>query len=307
MVDASKIKQLREATGAGILDCKKALTENAGDFDQAIDWLRKKGIASASKKSGRVASDGLIGLLTSDSRAAIIEVNSETDFVAKSEKFQQLVLNVLDLALSSSSDSLDALLKQSFANGKTVPEAVVEAISTIGENLIIRRVASLSADKGFVASYIHNAVSDKLGKIGVLISINSSKKSEATENFTRQLAMHIAASKPVAVSPSEVSDDLISKEKEIFTDQARASGKPDNIIEKMVEGRIRKYYEEVAFLEQAFVIDGKTKVKDAIAAFNKENDCDLSINSFVRFELGEGIEKEEQDFAAEVNSIVKSS
>ena len=304
MVDVATIKKLREASGAGMLDCKKALVENGGDYEEAMDWLRKKGIASASKKGGRSASEGLVGVTISGKQAAIVEVNSETDFVAKNDKFKNLVAQISEVAVSFSDVNIT---EAKLGDGKTIAESVIEAISTIGENIVVRRFAKLEVENGFIASYIHNAATDSLGKIGVIISIKSQQNNEASNLLARQIAMHIAASRPVSVSAEGVSQDLINKEKEIFSEQAKASGKPENIIEKMVEGRIRKFFEEITLLDQIFVLDGKAKVKDIISAFNKENNCDFEVKEFVRYELGEGVEKEEKNFADEVNSMVSGT
>lgn len=304
MVDVVLIKKLREASGAGMLDCKKALAENGDNYEDAMDWLRKKGIASASKKGGRSASDGLVGISISGNAAAIVEVNSETDFVARNDKFQQLVGQISSVAATIAPSANITAAK---IGDQTVAEVVIDSISTIGENIIVRRFSKLEIEGGFITSYIHNSSAPSLGKIGVLIAIKSSQESEASVALAKQLAMHIAASRPVAVSSSEVSVDLVNKEKEIFSDQAKASGKPDNIIEKMVEGRIRKLFEEITLLEQVFVIDGKAKVHEVIAAFNKENNSDFEVKEFVRYELGEGVEKSEGNFADEVNSMVSES
>lgn len=306
MVSIQDVKNLREMTGAGMMDCKKALAETEGDVELAVEWLRKKGISQAAKKNSRTASDGLLGVMVSGNKAAVIEVNSETDFVARNEQFQQLVKTILINAIANGND-LDSLNNSVLPNGQKVSDYVVDSIGTIGENIVIRRTASLEAQNGFISSYIHNAVDDSLGKIAVLIQVETSRADDEAKQFAKQVAMHIAAARPVALNSNEVDPTLIAKEKEIFSEQARASGKPENIIEKMVEGRIRKFYEEVVLLEQAFVLDGKTRVLDAIADFNKVNNSDFKITSFVRYELGEGVEKEESNFADEVNAMSASS
>lgn len=302
-ISASLVKDLREKTGAGMMDCKKALVETDGDFESAIDWLRKKGLSAAAKKAGRVAAEGLTGALVMGTKAAAIELNSETDFVSKNENFQKLVKEVLDLAVNV--DNLDELKSAQSTSGKTVNELVTENVATIGENLNLRRMQSLSVEDGVIASYIHNAVGDNMGKISTLVALESSGDKAALEKLGKEIAMHVAAAKPICLTREEVDPSLLDKEKEIFSEQARASGKPDNIIEKMVEGRIRKYMEEIVLLDQTFVIDGKSKISDIIAQAAKDLGSDVSLKSFVRFELGEGIEKEEKNFADEVAEVTK--
>lgn len=302
MIKIEDVKKLRESTGAGMMDCKKALGETDGDYELAVEWLRKKGIASAAKKNTRTASDGLLGVVINDKGAAIVEVNSETDFVARNEKFQTLVKDLLINAVDCNSD-IEKLNESVLPSGQKVNDYILESIGSMGENIVVRRLASLKSDSHHINSYIHNAIDTNLGKIAVLIKLKVSNETDEVSQFSKQLAMHIAAARPVSVKSSDVPSDLVEKEKEIFSEQARSSGKPDNIIEKMVEGRIRKFFEEVVFLDQAFVIDGKTKVSDAIIQFNKENNSDIEVVDFVRFELGEGIEKEETNFAEEVSSL----
>lgn len=303
MVTALQVKQLREQTGAGMMDCKKALAESSGDIAKAADWLRKKGIAAAAKKGGRVASEGLIALRVADGKSYIAEINSETDFVAKNESFKELADQVLDSIENSSTDNIADLI----INNKTSEEAITNAISVIGENIKLRRFTRLNVDSGFIASYLHSAASDSLGRIGVILSISCDNINEEAKTLGKQIAMHIAANKPIATKQEDVPQNLIDKEKEIFTDQAKASGKPENIIEKMVEGRIRKYYQEVVLTEQLFVIDGKTAIKDIIKDFEKANNCHFKLNEFIRYEVGEGIEKLAEDFADEVQSIVANT
>lgn len=303
MVDAKQVKQLREQTGAGMMDCKKALAECSGNISDAADWLRKKGIAAAAKKGSRVAAEGLIALRVNDNKAFIAEINSETDFVAKNDSFKELSSSVLDAISISETNEVSELI----INGKPSNEALTSAISVIGENIQLRRFARVSEDSGFVGSYLHGAVSDALGRIGVLVSISCDKISEEAKLLGKQIAMHVAANKPVAANQDEVPAELVAKEREIFSEQAKASGKPESIIEKMVEGRVRKYYQEVVLVEQAFVLDGKTPIKEVIAEFEKSNDCNFKINSFTRYEVGEGIEKSTGDFADEVQSIVANS
>jgi elongation factor Ts len=303
MVNALQVKQLREQTGAGMMDCKKALAECSGDIAQAADWLRKKGIAAAAKKGSRVAAEGLIALQVDTQNACIVEINSETDFVAKNESFKELASSVLDSITGSSTDNVAELV----INGKSCQEAITNSISVIGENIQLRRFARVTQESGFIASYLHNSVSDYLGRIGVLISINCDKITDEARLLGKQIAMHIAASKPVAAKAEDVPADLVAKEREIFIDQAKSSGKPAEIIEKMVEGRVRKYYQEVVLVEQPFVIDGKTPIKDIISNFEKSHNCKFTIDNFVCYEVGEGIEKAADDFASEVQSIASSS
>jgi elongation factor Ts len=297
-MSASLIKDLRERTGAGMMDCKKALDENAGNVDAAIDWLRKKGLASAAKKSGRVAAEGLVAVAVSGNSAAVVELNSETDFVARNDQFQALVAEVANVALNTG--DVEALKNQKTASGKTVSEAVTEAIATIGENMNLRRSAKLSVKEGIVATYVHSAVKAGLGKIGVLVALESAGKKEALEALGKQIAMHIAAAKPEALNREQVDSSNLERERNVLRDQALASGKPAEVVEKMIEGRIRKYYEEVVLLEQLFVIDGKTKISDVVKAAEKDAGSAITLAAFERFALGEGIEKAEDDFAAEV-------
>lgn len=297
-ISSASIKELREKTGAGMMDCKKALAETKGDFEAAVDWLRKKGLSAAAKKAGRVAAEGLIAIAPAGQKAAIIELNSETDFVAKNELFQKLASNIANLALEAKGDI--EKLKDQQSNGKKVADIVAEHVGQIGENLNLRRSAYLEVQNGIVATYLHSAVAPNLGKIGVLVAIESEGDKAKLEALGKQVAMHIAAAKPDAVTSAELDAKAIQREHDIFSEQARASGKPDNIIEKMIEGRIRKYYEEVVLLEQVFVIDGKTKVSEIVENAAKDIGKPVKITKFVRFTLGEGIEKEEKNFAEEV-------
>ncbi|ADZ70519.1 translation elongation factor Ts [Polymorphum gilvum] len=299
-ITAAMVKDLREKTGAGMMDCKTALSETGGDMEAAIDWLRTKGLAKAAKKAGRVAAEGLVGVASEGSKAAVIELNSETDFVARNEGFQKLVRDVASVAVSSEG-GLDALASAPYpGSGKTVDEAIKDAIATIGENMTLRRAAALSVSAGVVATYVHSAVSEGLGKIGVLVALESSGDADKLNGLGRQIAMHIAATSPLALNVDELDPAVVERERSVFTEQARESGKPDNIIEKMVEGRIRKFYEEVTLVKQAFVIDPDKTVEQAVEALAKELGTPVKLVGFVRFALGEGIEKEETDFAAEV-------
>lgn len=299
-ITAGLIKELREATGAGMMDCKKALNECSGDFEEAKDWLRKKGIASAGKKAGRVAADGLVGISVDGKKAAVIELNSETDFVAKNDQFQTLASDIATIALDTNSD-VDALAAATYpASGKSVADEITDKIGSIGEKISLRRTKALSVDNGVVASYIHNAQTSGLGQIGVLVALESTAPADTLEALGKQLAMHIAAAKPQSLTRDGVDDALLQRERDIFSEQARASGKPDNIIEKMVDGRIRKFYEEIVLPEQTFVMDNKTKVSDVVAAAAKDAGADITIKDFALFVLGEGIEKKEDNFAEEV-------
>ncbi len=297
-ITAAMVKELREKSGAGMMDCKTALTESGGDMEAAVDWLRTKGLAKAAKKAGRVAAEGLVGVAAEGSKAAVIELNSETDFVARNEGFQELVGKVASVAVSTDG-SLEAVSAADL-DGKQVSEAITDAIATIGENMSLRRTAVLSVSEGVVATYVHGAVSEGLGKIGVLVSLESSGDKDKLNALGRQIAMHIAATSPLALSTDELDPAVVERERSVFSEQARESGKPENIIEKMVEGRLRKFYEEVTLVKQAFVIDPDKTVEQAVEALAKDLGTEVKLTGFVRFALGEGIEKEEQDFAAEV-------
>jgi elongation factor Ts len=301
MITAALVKDLREKTGAGMMDCKKALSETNGDFENAIDWLRTKGLAAAAKKSGRVAAEGLTSVIVDGTTGAIVEINSETDFVARNEQFQNLVSNIAKLALKA--NNIDTLKSAIMPSGKTVEAEIVENVATIGENINLRRVESLTVTSGVVASYIHNLVSEGLGKISVLVALESTADQTKLSTLGKQIAMHIAATRPHSLDIESLDPAIVARERDIFSEQARASGKPENIIEKMVEGRIRKFYEEAVLLEQIFVMDGETKIKDVLANASKELNAPITLKAFARFELGEGIEQEEKDFAAEVAAV----
>ncbi len=301
-ITASLVKALREKSGAGMMDCKRALSETAGDLEQAVDWLRTKGLAAATKKSDRIASEGLVGLAIAGNSGAIVEVNSETDFVARNDDFQGFVKTVAALALDHG--DMDGLKAASYADaGKTVEMQLTEMISTIGENMNIRRVGTLSVDSGVVASYTHNALATGLGKIGVLVALESGADADKLQGLGKQLAMHIAAANPQAISRDDLDPDAISRERQVLGDQARQSGKPEEIIEKMLEGRLRKFYEEVCLLDQVFVVDGENRVSQVIENAAKELGAPIELKAFVRFALGEGIEKKAEDFAAEVAAV----
>ena len=298
----SEIKELRETTGAGMMDCKKALNENGGNMEEAIDWLRTKGLASAAKKSGRVAAEGLIAIASADGKqsAAMIELNSETDFVARNDQFQAVATAAAGYAIEAKGH-IETLLEHTCPNaGKPVKDVITDAIATIGENMNLRRATSLSVDEGVVATYVHAAVTKGLGKIGVLVALKSSGDQAVLEAFGKQIAMHIAATNPASLTRDGVNASAVERERSVFKEQALASGKPENIVEKMVEGRINKFYGEVVLLEQEYVIEGKISVQEALANKAKELNAEIEIVAFERFGLGEGIEKREEDFAQEV-------
>jgi elongation factor Ts len=306
-VTPDMIKSIRETTGAGMGDCRKALVENNGDMEAAIDWLRKKGLASAAKKSGRVAADGVVAVSVEGTKGAIIELNSETDFVARNEIFQGLARNITELAVRHSVGNIDELKNLKDGHGKTVQENVTDTIAKIGENMNLRRSAILGVTKGVVTSYIHNAVAPGMGKIGILIALESEAEIAKLEALGKQLAMHIAAAKPDALSIADIDAANVERERAVYREQAAASGKPAEVIEKMIEGRVRKYYEEVVLMEQLFVIDGKTKVNAVVEAAAKEAGKPIKVLAFVSFRLGEGIEKAATDFAAEVAAAAGSN
>jgi elongation factor Ts len=304
-ISAAQVKELRDLTGAGMMDCKAALSETNGDMEAAVDWLRKKGIAKADKKAGRTAAEGLIGVAAEPQSAVVVEVNSETDFVARNDAFQEVVRNVAEVALTTDG-SLQAVGAARYPDSdKSVVDTIKDAIGTIGENMSLRRAAKLSVDSGVVATYMHNAVVENLGKLGVLVALETAGNAEAARAFARQVAMHVAATNPLALTPEEVDPAAVAREKAIFSDQARASGKPENIIEKMVEGRLRKFYEEVVLLKQAFVMNPDVTVEKALQDAEKDIGAPAKITGFVRFALGEGIEREQSDFAAEVAAAAK--
>ncbi|WP_029620804.1 translation elongation factor Ts [Pseudorhizobium marinum] len=304
-ITAAMVKELREKSGAGMMDCKKALAENNGDMEAAIDWLRAKGIAKADKKSGRTAAEGLIGIASTGTTAVVVEVNSETDFVARNDAFQDLVRGIAQVALSTDG-SVDAVSAATYpASGKSVTDTIKDSIATIGENISLRRSALLSVDDGVVATYVHNAVADNLGKLGVLVALKSTGNKDALAVIGRQVAMHIAATAPLAIRADEVDAAVAERERNVFIEQSRESGKPENIIEKMVEGRMRKFFEEVALLSQAFVINPDLTVGAAVKEAEKEVGAPIEVTGMVRLLLGEGVEKEESDFAAEVAAAAK--
>lgn len=298
-ITASMVKELRDQTGAGMMDCKSALTETSGDIEAAVDWLRAKGLSRAAKKAGRVASEGLIGVATMPGRAVMVEVNSETDFVARNADFQSLVIKIAETALSTNG-SLAEVQAAKMSDAGSVEDVIKTAIGTIGENMTLRRVAMVASDSGSVANYVHSAISPGLGKIGVIVALKSTGDADKLSAIGRQVAMHIAAANPLALSADELDADVVARERAVYAEQARESGKPDAIIEKMVEGRIRKFYEEVVLLSQSFVIDTEKTVAEALKAAEDDVGGPIEISAFTVFRLGEGVEKEESDFAAEV-------
>ncbi len=305
-ITASMVKELREKTGAGMMDCKTALAEADGDMDAAVDWLRTKGLAKAAKKAGRVAAEGLVAVAVDGPRGVIVEVNSETDFVARNEKFQDMVNGIAQVALGGKTD-IDALKAAEFPGaGKSVEEHVTDMVATIGENMTLRRVDAMEVSKGAVAAYVHNQAAPGLGKIGVLVALESDGDADKVAELGRQIAMHVAATNPLSATEAELDQDVVERERQVLSEQARESGKPEDIIAKMVEGRIRKFYEEVVLTKQAFVIDPDQTVEKAIEATSKDAGGKITLKGFKRFELGEGVEKEESDFAAEVAAAANS-
>ena len=293
-ITAAMVRDLRESTGAGMMDCKKALTETGGDMEAAIDWLRKKGLSAAAKKSGRVAAEGLVGTASGPGVAAMVEVNAETDFVARNETFQNFVAEVAGLALSVG-DDVEALKAATYpGTTHSTQEELTKLIATIGENMTIRRAKVFRVSSGTVATYMHNAVKPGLGKIGVLVALEGAGEQPVLEQLGRQIGMHVAATRPEALDVNAVDPSALERERAVLTEQARASGKPDAVIAKMIEGRIRKYYEEVVLLEQVWVHDGESRVRAVVQK------AGLTLAGFARFHLGEGIQKETSDFAAEV-------
>jgi elongation factor Ts len=299
-ITAQLVKELREKSGAGMMDCKKALTATNGDLEAAVDWLRKQGLAQASKKAGRVAAEGLVGVAVNGSRGVVVEINSETDFVARNDQFQDFVSKAADVALKTG-DDIEALRAAPFPGGpKTVADKLTELVATIGENIQIRRAKALSVPEGAVASYVHSAVAPGRGKIGVLVALESSGDAAKLQELGKQLAMHVAAANPQSVSVATLDPAAVAREKGILMEQARASGKPEAILEKMVEGRLKKFYEDTVLLEQIFVVDGESRVSKVVADAEKRVGAPIKVAGFVRYALGEGIQKAQSDFAAEV-------
>jgi elongation factor Ts len=304
-VTASMVKALRDQTGAGMMDCKAALGESQGEIEAAIDWLRKKGLAKAAKKAGRVAAEGLVGVLVQGTQGAVVEVNSETDFVARNEDFQNLVRQIASLALAHGGDKDKTAAAK--LGGQTAGEAVTALVAKIGENLSFRRSAGLKVEEGVVAAYVHNQTAPGLGKIGVLVALESKGDKTKLEALAKQIAMHVAAANPLARTEGEIDPALVARERDVLTAKQREAGKKEDIIPKIVEGGIKKFYEEVVLLHQLFVLDGKTKIADVLKAAEKDAGAPIALTGFARYMLGEGIEKETSDFAAEVAKAASSS
>jgi elongation factor Ts len=297
---ASMVKELREKSGAGMMDCKKALSENNGQMEDAIDWLRKKGLASVSKKSGRVAAEGLVGINVKNNSGVIIEINSETDFVSRNEIFQNFVKNCGELALSKKSN-IEELKKLPYPDSeRTVDEELANNIATIGENMNIRRLEFLEVSEGGLFSYIHNSTAEGLGRLGVLVSLKSKLNVDELSALGKQIAMHVAATSPKSLSIDDLDEQIVNRERQVLIDQAIASGKPKEIADKIVQGRMHKFYQEVVLNEQVSVLDGETKIKDLVKNFSKEKNSDIELTGFKMIKLGDGIEVEETNFAEEV-------
>ncbi len=305
-ITAATVKELRERTGAGMMDCKKALAETNGEMEAAIDWLRAKGLAAAAKKAGRTAAEGLVGVAVEGTRGAVVEVNSETDFVAKNEIFQDFVRNVAALALQHGTD-VEALGAAQYPEGGTVSEKLTDNIAKIGENQSLRRAAVVEVTQGVIVPYVHNQVVSGLGKIGVLVALESDAPADTLTALGKQIAMHVAAANPLALTSDDLDADLVERERSIAMEKAKESGKPQNIVEKMVEGGLAKFRKDNALLSQLFVIDGKTPVAEVVASAAKDAGTSIVLKSFVRFQLGEGIEKKVDDFAAEVAAAAGTS
>ena len=304
-VTAALVKELRDKTGAGMMDCKRALGDSGGDIEVAVDWLRKKGLAAAAKKAGRVAAEGLVGVATADKAGAIVEVNSETDFVARNELFQALVRAVAELAVPGAG-TLDALAAAPYpGSGRSVADEISEMVGRIGENLVLRRVERLSVGNGVVASYVHNSLAPGLGKIGVLVALESTADRDTLSGLGRQLAMHVAAANPQYLDRAAVPAAALERERDVLRGQAETSGKSVDIVERMVEGRLRKFYEDTVLLDQVYVIDGESRVGKVVEAAAKAAGTPIGVAGFVRFALGEGIDRSVTDFAAEVEAQLK--
>lgn len=305
-ITAASVRELRERTGAGMMDCKKALAENSGSMEAAVDWLRKKGLAAAAKKAARTAAEGLVGVATSGTKGALVEINAETDFVARNQKFQDFVTTATEIVLKSNAD-IEGLKKAAYGgSGRSVEDELTELIAVIGENMNLRRVKLLEVNAGVVSSYIHSAIAPSIGRVGVLVALESTANTEALNNLGRRIAMHIAAACPQACHVEDLDPDLLERERKVLTEQAKESGKSTEFLDKMIEGRVRKFYEEVVLSEQVFLIDdSKRKVSQVVADTAKELDAPVVLKAFSCFRLGEGIEKEEKDFAAEVAEQLK--
>lgn len=301
-ITATMVRELRDSTGAGMMDCKKALAEVDGDMEAAVDWLRKNGLAAAAKKAGRVAAEGLVGVEAAGTRGTMVEVNAETDFVARNESFRHFVEKLTHLAFEQRT-KVEDISTLAYSEDRTVGEELTHLISIIGENMSIRRVEEIFVQKGAVVSYIHNMVAPHLGRIGVLVGLESAAKEEALQEIGKQIAMHVAAARPMALRPEDITEDILHRERDILTEQSKSSGKPEAVIAKMVEGRMRKFYEENALLEQKFVMNPDVAIREFLAEKGKELGCEVTLVAFKRFELGEGIAKKEDNFAEEVASM----
>ena len=299
-ITASEVKALRDRTGAGMMDCKKALVACVGDVEKSIDWLRKKGLSAAAKKSGRVAAEGLVGLYVDGNKGTVLEVNAETDFVARNDLFQKYVSTVVEIASKNDADLETLKILDYPETGRNVSEELTNLIATIGENMGLRRVSHLSVSDGVVASYVHNKIADNLGKIGILVGLESTADKSKLLELGKKIAMHIAAASPKSVNISDLDPEVVARERDVVTEQAKNSGKKEEFIPKIVEGRLSKFYGEVVLTEQIFVIDGTSKVKEVIAQAEKDLGAPIKIVGFKKFVLGEGIEKQAVDFAAEV-------
>lgn len=298
-VTAALVKELREKSGAGMMDCKKALAETDADMEAAVDWLRTKGLATAAKKSGRVASEGLVAFCVDGKKGALVELNAETDFVARNTEFQEFASTLAKLALDA--EDIKSLSGSDYPEtGRNVADELTNKIATIGENMSLRRIAMLSVGSGMVVPYMHNSTAPGLGRIGVLVALESTAGADVLEGLGKQIAMHIAATSPASLSVEDLDPESVQRERDVLIEQAKASGKPQEIAEKMVQGRMKKYHQEVVLLEQTSVIDGETRIADVVANAAEDAGVEIALTGFVRFNLGEGIEKEETDFAAEV-------
>ena len=299
-ITAALVKQLRDKTGAGMMDCKKALTETGGELEAAVDWLRKSGLAQAQRKAGRTAAEGLIGVATAPGRGALVEINAETDFVARNADFQRVVRGVAEIALECEGD-LERLSAAPYpGTGRSVAEEITNLVATIGENIQLRRTTVLSVPAGVVGEYVHMPIAEGLGKLGVLVAVESEAATDGLERLAHELAMHIAAASPQAVARESLDQAAVERERAVLAEQARAEGKPEKIIEKMIEGRLRKFFEEVVLVEQTWVLDGESRVKAVLEGLAGTLDAPVAVSGFVRYQLGEGIERESKDFAAEV-------
>lgn len=306
MANITLIKKLREETGCGMADCNKALAACNDNYDEAVDWLRKKGLSSAAKKSARITTEGLISINNDGKIATIVELNSETDFVARNDKFQELALHIAEAGLNTKTDNFVEEVKELSVNGEKIADELTNKIAVIGENLQLRRGRKITLNgDGLIVSYIHSAVAPNLGKIGVLVALNSTADKNALQELGKEIAMHIAASKPEFLNKEQVPAEKLEREKAVLIEQARSSGKPENIIEKMIDGRIKKFYEEICLLDQVFVMDNDKKVEDVLKTFEKENNTKVTIQEYCLYVLGEGLEKKEDNFAEEVASMTK--